>query len=618
MDDLVPPVREVHTRFLYPFFFDQWKLEEADQILQSAKFLRTGGSSQTLWDCNVSPGLYTDEVLEHVKGFLFSKDSSTCRYFKLNGNVQNAIFHHRVELLLSNKKLVTLRLAKVGIELFLMNYGIGMLSIALTPEIEDPTLDEVVDFNYKIARYDPMPAVSLRIPHPDDQPDLAERLRQQQDVHLPERPVAGAPVSERLGLPGGVFKIQELIDVVLQPLHSFGLRKVQQGLAAYSVVRFGSQVDLAKEQTRASLNRFISALAQIEEPGHAGAVAGCAPVTNEVLNSKHWTAVGLLGAVHLIADQDPTDGTSEHPFNEQRVPRVRDKYFIPYLMAIFQRLFLERTIRESGAYLEMSRNRSSRHTVRVVKSDIASAFLSTTEGLFSELDKASAASLAERLEMALTEAATAVFEKHRRSQMTARTSADFLRFLEEDLGRTIVDATDAVIHLNGGTSKRQMKRRAVRCVSDAVANLFSQDRHVARLREEILEFAVQGHFVQVSSREVLHRFYRVAQKGLDVPEAWAEVNYALSNLDRKLATEREHRVAKTAAENLAVISRVQKTVSLLEYLVIAAYAVEVFHIAIQLKDHHGWSGVQWGLVALLAGLLIVYLLEFAERRLKHD
>ena len=295
-----------------------------------------------------------------------------------------------------------------------------------------------------------------------------------------------------------------MIDQLLQPLNAFHIAKVQQGLSVYTVARFGSDVEFADPQAREQLSRFLSAVAQVEESGHAGAIPGKVMVTNEVLNNRHWAAVGLLGAAHLVADQPPPDGHEEHAFNEQRVPRVRDKYFVPYLMATFQRLFLDRTVREASS----------------------------------------------------------------------------------------------------------------------IALSHSQDtgNRLAKLREKTLEFAVRGHFVQVSSREVLHRFYRVAQRGLDVPEAWAEVNYAISNLDRRFADERDRHVSKTMADNLVSINRVQQAVHVIEYIVVGTYLAEVWHLATGGYDFfHGWHGTVGVVTAFLVGLAFVNIvIRQVERKRKED
>ncbi|HXD29623.1 MAG TPA: hypothetical protein VN643_00810 [Pyrinomonadaceae bacterium] len=62
MTDATPSshFQEVHTRFLFPFFFDQWKLSEATALLQAHRFARSEdeASGQPTWQCNPSSGLY--------------------------------------------------------------------------------------------------------------------------------------------------------------------------------------------------------------------------------------------------------------------------------------------------------------------------------------------------------------------------------------------------------------------------------------------------------------------------------------------------------------------------------------------------------------------------------
>ena len=84
-----------------------------------------------------------------------------------------------------------------------------------------------------------------------------------------------------------------------------------------SVTRFGAAADFADPEVAASLRPFLAALAHVEEWAHPGSLA----IAERVLNPRHWAAAGSLGAVHLVADQDPP-----HPFDEQRAPTVLNKY----------------------------------------------------------------------------------------------------------------------------------------------------------------------------------------------------------------------------------------------------------------------------------------------------
>jgi hypothetical protein len=100
------------------------------------------------------------------------------------------------------------------------------------------------------------------------------------------------------------------------------------------------------------LASFLSAVAQIEEPTHAGAPRGTISVSNAILNRRHWAAVSTQATAHIVSDQPELD----HKYNEQRVPRVMLKYFIPYLMAWLQRTSLHGTIGEASKFVLSDQN----------------------------------------------------------------------------------------------------------------------------------------------------------------------------------------------------------------------------------------------------------------------
>jgi hypothetical protein len=625
-------LKEAHTRFLFPFFFDQWSVAQASERLQTYKFSRAdgGGAPQLMWHCNPASGLYQDEVLQHISRFLFREDSNTCRYLKLSGNVLNSIFHHAVTLKLASGRLFPVKPSKAGVELFLMTHGVGLLSIALTPANALEHLDEVVEFNYRLARYDPMPATELRVPHPQDDQERAQSLSAGAQQAIPQPPDKQAPRRERLGALGGVFTLPEFIEeILIEPLKEFNCRHAQQGLSVYTVARFTAQTDFGSVETRADLTHLLSALAQIEEPGHAGAVADEGRLTNEVLNRKHWAAVGLLSAAHLIADQaDPEGNDKDHPFNEQRMSRVRDKYFIPFLMASLQKLFLERTIREAGAYMEFSLDPKMRYFMRKVRGEIQEALLSAIARVFEESGRQEDVGFQALLTQRLIEAIDVLFgsyrqaadDKHNLTPKNIVENQDRYQassFLKEDLKRAVADAIETLFLHADKIKRKRLHQKCGAAIIEVVDGVFLQDRHFARQLDDVLQFAVLGHFVQVSSRQVLHRFYRLAQEGLDVPEAWKEVNYAISNLDRKLAAQREHGMAKTMADNLTEIGRVQRAVHVLEFVIIGVYAAEVFHIFTS-HDHVELPYFSYPLyvtLALIGGVLLALAMNYIFARL---
>ena len=86
-------------------------------------------------------------------------------------------------------------------------------------------------------------------------------------------------------------------------------------------------------QTR--LKPFLYALAHVEENTHQGSLE----LHERLLSPRHWSAVGSLGAAHLLAGQDPP-----HPFDQQQVPRCLYNFFLVYLCAALQRQTLQRLL----------------------------------------------------------------------------------------------------------------------------------------------------------------------------------------------------------------------------------------------------------------------------------
>jgi hypothetical protein len=101
---------------------------------------------------------------------------------------------------------------------------------------------------------------------------------------------------------------------------------------------------------------------------------------------------------------------------------------------------------------------------------------------------------------------------------------------------------------------------------------------LARLRADLLEFGIGGHYTQVSVRQALHRYYQVARAGLDVPDAWEEVRRAIADLDARAAAERQGQLAGNVARNLEAIKGVQEFVHLIEYFLVSVYFAHLWHM----------------------------------------
>jgi hypothetical protein len=112
----------------------------------------------------------------------------------------------------------------------------------------------------------------------------------------------------------------------------------------YTAVRIRPAADFASRKARNAYSVLLSRLTQIEEAEHSGTVPGLVTMPNQLLNRCHWAAVGMLGSAHLLLDQS-TDARPV-PFDNQKMQVVQDKYFVQFLLALLQRLTLNRAIDE--------------------------------------------------------------------------------------------------------------------------------------------------------------------------------------------------------------------------------------------------------------------------------
>ncbi|HEV7892044.1 MAG TPA: hypothetical protein VGP08_15470 [Pyrinomonadaceae bacterium] len=523
-----PRPKEIHTRFLYPFFFERSQSRRAQEVLTAASIGARDGQRAGIWECAPPPALYREELLDHVAQYLFGETERSCRYLRLSAAASSRWF---------NKAHVVIYEARAaeaqggadeksegvewpvslsplaGVEVFLTDYGVGVLSVALTPKLSELNDDRAMLFNYKLSQLRPQVSARLRIPHPSEDKEKWEKIPPEQKKKI-TTPPADAPLSERLGAAGGSFLLGELIpQVLLGPLKDLGFAPAQHQLSVYTVVRFGDEVDFEETKTVKTLAAFLSGISQVEEPSHAGSPAGVLGITNAILNRHHSAAVGLLGMAHIISDQS----VRGLPFNEQRVSRILLKYFVPYLAALLQRTSLHRSIGDASALI-LSRSQN------------------TASGL-----------------------------------------------------------TD--------------------------------------LRRHMLEFAVEGYFPEISSREVIDRYYRMVREGLGVRRAFDDASRAITEMDAQHTSERQEKLSVAMAENVAatkslqekmtehlrVVAHVQTTVELIEVFFVSVYLAHLWEMfASHIPEFHDWLP-QGVLIAAGVGALVSALWIYKPwRRRKHD
>jgi len=502
-------IKEMQTRFVYPFSFESKITADLMQRLLGDQLTLGSGKTVRVWTQGVPNADYQDELLDHAQEFLFpNPGEDDCTYLKLSAEVAEAWFKNLILQVKENPSVVLVPDRRI--EIFLSPKGLGILSLTLTPKDKNLSAEEACRFNYTIGQFKRRDVAGFRRSTPRDSPESWQKMSKDQQELYPDSPDEKAPLADRLGAPGGIFFLHELIERRLLACEESGLHPAQKELSVYTVARLGPDVDFASSACRNALASLLSGLAQLEEPTHAGATAEILGVANAVLNRKHWAAVGQLGAAHLIADQPPPEGLKEHPFNGQRLPIIRDKYFIPYLMASFQKLALNRAA-----------------------------------------DKA---------------------------------------------------------------------RQAASLPDDCV------EQSLEGCRRDLLEFGVNGYFAQVSARDVLHRFYRLVQQGLDIPFIWQSVRETISDLDAKFssvrqedmakaqlkiaasqarAAEAQGQIAKSMNENLHEIAKVQNLLHVIEYVLVTVYIAHLVHMVLGERHAIDWVIV----VAALAGLLLVFVLD---------
>ena len=478
--------REICTRFLYLFSFRRNASAKAREALLELAVADRNGLPQSVWqsyclEASTPTGeserphhphhLYREELLTNVLDFIFNRErpheagrerrpqAVGCSYLRLTDKFVSRWFN-KLEVTMPGRASMPLKLEPPAqVELFLSSFGTGILSFAFSPKVANLDRTAALAFNYRLSQLRRPTEAQLSVANPP-----AHKAASLTAPESPGQAVAPLAIADRFGRVGEVVTLRSLIEEeLLRPLAQFDFKRAQDQLSVYTVVRFGPEVDFESKALRAELAPFLAALAQVEEPTHAGAPSDLPGIPNAILNRRHWAAVGTIGTAHLVADQDPPD----HAFNSARVPRLLLKYFIPYQVALLQRMALR----------------------------------SVTE-----------------------------------------------------------DACDLV------TSG-----------ADEGAALSS-------LRGELLRFAVNGHFTEVSNRAAMQRYYRMCQEGLGVRDFLEDARRALSEMEAKQVTDTQLKLAEAtrlqqeqATKHLNVMQQLQVKVEWIEVFIIGIYFSELAH-----------------------------------------
>ena len=210
--------KQIETRFLYPFFFDRDKAAEASNALVKATVPRREGEPIGIWECCEPPSLYREELLDHVDSFLFANTARGCRYLRVSSPASSRWFN-KLQAVLREPKQSTANateytetfeepaqkpiiwpvglIPSTGIEIFLTNYGVGVLSIGLRPEGVELDFDTAALFNYKLAQFRPKVSAKLKVRHPLDNKSAWENMTSEQKEKIGPPPSDDLPVGDR-------------------------------------------------------------------------------------------------------------------------------------------------------------------------------------------------------------------------------------------------------------------------------------------------------------------------------------------------------------------------------------------------------------------------------------
>lgn len=144
----------------------------------------------------------------------------------------------------------------------------------------------------------------------------------------------------------------------------------------------------------------------------------------------------------------------------------------------------------------------------------------------------------------------------------------------------------------------------------------AHDDGIRSVLQDMSNFAAADYLPEVSTREVLNRYYELSQEGLRVQRAWEIVNRSVSNLDAGRRTSQQERLAtqsnaalqemkllaKASSDTLEESKELHAKVEWVEILIIAVYAAELVHIV---GGEHGFHFHGWYVALSVIGLSLL-------------
>src|SRR3954470_12050632 len=87
-------IKELQTRFLYPFYFEPEATSSLEESLLSTRLSSRAGKEFPVWAQEKPHDAYTDELLDHVQHFVFGNSwKSVSRYLKISAEAADVWFN---------------------------------------------------------------------------------------------------------------------------------------------------------------------------------------------------------------------------------------------------------------------------------------------------------------------------------------------------------------------------------------------------------------------------------------------------------------------------------------------------------------------------------------------
>jgi len=347
-----PRVEAIDFRLLVPLLLDRAKVHRGAGLPCTAVVSDDGWKYEHV----VLPHkTYTDEVFPLVRSFLFSQvgltESFACWQVEL---AQTTPWFEKTAVAIDStgEKWAKVGLhGKSGIEVFLSDLGVGLLSVSLHLT-EFPDLVWVRQLLHNLATAEE-PAAKRQYPvtfsRPARKVDLAA-VPPKLHPEVRQPPGRYDKTSERLIREGGVYDWNELREYLLDPLaKAFGAQTTDRRAWCHSVLRLSESHDFQRAEDRRAVKPVLSALAQLHPQTHPGEVTGRPHAHFVTVNRTHLAAVSLTGAAHAVARQpsEPVGEPAAHPYDDLHLLRAHNTYFVPYLLASLQRLALHQFLEEA-------------------------------------------------------------------------------------------------------------------------------------------------------------------------------------------------------------------------------------------------------------------------------